>query len=486
MNQQAPGDPVSRAWIVLRSGPFAGTSYALSADITTVGRDIANHVVIRGPDAATVSLRHLEITRQPAGFRLRDLGSTNGTLVDGERVTERELTGPATIRLGPQGPELGFVLEEPPSPHATLDQTISIARETVPATPSEPGPAAASDPDAVLAAAVARAREARSTGLGGGTMTIMREAMDHALRVTSRRLRTTIIALLTVLVAISGFGAWKITALKREKGAIDRHIQEIETRLETIAENPAQADLLIAELTRYQEEAQRLQQSLFYRVGVREEEGFLRREIRMLLAEFGSEVYSVPPDFQERVAHYIQLYQGRDRPLVARALNQAAPKLKVMRAVLEKEQLPPDLAYIPLVESALAHDQTSPAGAAGLWQFTAATARAYGLRVDEEVDERLDLGKSTQAACRYLRELILDFGSGSSVMLALAAYNVGPSRVKQAVRTVKDPIKQRNFWYLYRRRALPAETREYVPKVMAAMIVFRNPERFGFDESQAR
>jgi len=129
----------------------------------------------------------------------------------------------------------------------------------------------------------------------------------------------------------------------------------------------------------------------------------------------------------------------------------------------------------------MARDQSSPAGAAGPWQLTPATARAYGLRVDKEVDERMDLRKSTRAGCRYLRDLILDFGAGSSVMLALAAYNLGPSKVKQAViRTVRDPIKQRNFWYLYRVKALPAETREYVPKVVAAVIIGRNPGRFGF------
>ena len=125
--------------------------------------------------------------------------------------------------------------------------------------------------------------------------------------------------------------------------------------------------------------------------------------------------------------------------------------------------------------------QSSPVGAAGLWQFTAATARAYGLRVSGDVDERLNVEKETRAGCRYLRDLILDFGSGSSVMLALAAYNLGPGKVKQAVvKTVKDPIKQRNFWYLYRLRALPAETREFVPKVFAAIIIGRNPRQFGF------
>jgi membrane-bound lytic murein transglycosylase D len=125
-------------------------------------------------------------------------------------------------------------------------------------------------------------------------------------------------------------------------------------------------------------------------------------------------------------------------------------------------------------------NQVSAVGAVGPWQLTSATARALGLRVDREVDERLDLHKATRAGCRYLRNLILDFGAGSSVMLALAAYNLGPTRVKQAITKVEDPIKQRNFWYLYRARALPPETREYVPKVFAAIIIGRNPDRFGF------
>jgi membrane-bound lytic murein transglycosylase D len=102
------------------------------------------------------------------------------------------------------------------------------------------------------------------------------------------------------------------------------------------------------------------------------------------------------------------------------------------------------------------------------------------LRVDAVVDERTDLRRSTAAAGRYIRELILEFGAGSSVMLALAAYNTGPARVKRAIQRVEDPIRQRDFWYLYRVRALPIETRQYVPKIVAAIIVGRNPERFGF------
>jgi membrane-bound lytic murein transglycosylase D len=223
---------------------------------------------------------------------------------------------------------------------------------------------------------------------------------------------------------------------------------------------------------------------VLYRYAVRQKESFINQEIRTIMTEFGAETYSVPPEFEQRVNQHIEHYQGPDRPLMEHALNEFSGKLTVIRAMLEGDKLPPDLAYIPLVESALVQNQVSAAGAVGPWQLTPATARALGLRVDRGVDERLDLHKATRAGCRYLRNLILDFGAGSSVMLALAAYNLGPTRVKQAITKVEDPIKQRSFWYLYRARALPAETREYVPKVFAAIIIGRNPDRFGFSVSR--
>jgi hypothetical protein len=212
-------------------------------------------------------------------------------------------------------------------------------------------------------------------------------------------------------------------------------------------------DRLLTQLGAYQDEAENLQRSMLYRLGgVHNEDDFVTRQLRDVMAEFGAEVYSIPPDFSGRVNHYIQQDQGPDRPMIARALSHSGDELKTIRGILQEEQLPPDLAYLPLVESALSSDQASAAGAVGPWQFTKITAKAYGLRVDGQVDERKDLVKSTGASCKYLRDLILDFGAGSSVMLALAAYDSGAAKVKQAVaRTVRDPIKQRNFWYLCRR-----------------------------------
>jgi hypothetical protein len=436
-------------------------------------------VVIQGPDVASVSLQHLEIRRDGNSFRIRDLESTNGTCLNGEQITEADLRAPATIRFGSQGPELIFTTEQPKT--AEFDKTLPLPEGILnPLTGHEPT-LPSERYEGLLSKAVARARHARLKGLSGQTLTIMRETIQDALRHTSRRFHLVIVVLTAGLVAVAGFSAWKISALDRDKHFIDQRIHEVETQLLKTTGSLAESDRLVSKLSDYQNQAEQLEQSVFYRFGPHEKGDFLIEEIRALMAEFGAEVYSVPPDFVERVGHYIEQDQGPNHALVAHVLIDSAPQLRVIQRVLREEQLPADLAYIPLVESALAPDESSAAGARGPWQMTPTTARAFGLRVDKQVDERTDLMKSTRASSRFLRELILDFGAGSSVMLALAAYNLGPSKVKQAVmNTVHDPIKQRNFWYLYRVNALPKETREYVPRVVAAMIIGRNPHHFGF------
>jgi len=467
---------------VARSGPLAGTRFLLGEGSTHIGRSPESDIIVRGPNAATVSAQHAEISRDGEGtWRIHDNNSTNGTYLNGQRIAEAELRADAIIQLGTDGPKFCFVTEEVmPSP---LDGTLVIP-EGILMPPMRPAPTPTLDTEGhegLLADAVRRARRARLAGFGGQTTRIMRDVLHRALRRSSRRFRIAIWTLAVALALTSSLGYWKIMRLKGDKAAIDQRIQEVEARLDQPLDSPEQIDRLISQLDAYEGEAQTLQRNLLYRVGGVQKETFVMRAVRSLMAEFGAEVYSIPPEFIDRVNAHIEQYQGPDRPNMVRALNQAKPQIRAMQRILEQEKLPPDFAYVPLVESALSARRNSPAGAAGIWQFTPATARDYGLRVDGIVDERRDLTKSTRAACVFLRRLLLDFGTGSSVMLALAAYNLGPAKVTQAVRkSVKDPFKQRNFWYLYRARALPPETREYVPKVFAAIIIGRYPDRFGF------
>ena len=477
------------AWLVRLSGPLNGTRHLIRGDVLRVGRDPGNDVILDGTEAAIVSARHLEIRREGGSYQLYDLNSTNGTFVDGRRVSETTLRPQALIRLGPNGPQFQFELDALPSLDA--GQTL-VAGEALPGQHHPPvgavsvvasplGPTFDKEQEALLKEAVKKARQARHAGIGGQTAMIMREMLHKAIDRSSKKFKVTIGVLSVALISVTAYATWTIQSLKKQKTNIDVKINHIEAELETAGNDPKRVDSLIEELNKYQTQAREMQRHLLYRLGVRsQEQDFVESEIKALMAEFGAEEYSIPPEFAEQVREFIRRYQGPDRKNMERALGRSRKDLEAMRKQLQNDNLPPDLAYMVLVESAFIKESSSSAGAAGLWQFTPLTAQAYGLRVDGEIDERLDSRKSTQAAGRYIRELILDFGSGSSVMLALAAYNLGPGKVKRAVRKVQDPIKQRSFWYLYRVRALPAETRSYVPKIIAAIIIGRNPEQFGF------
>ncbi len=475
MSEGTAAAPIRNVSLLCRAGARAGARFPLGPELTRIGRAPDNDAVIDGPDAGTVSLYHCEVLRTAEGFRIHDCNSTNGTWLDGERITDAALGPEAVLRLGQQGPEFSLVAgDSAPEP---LNRTIEVHTIEFP----DAAPASASDThEEMLSAAVDQARRMRARGLAGQTMTIMRDVLEEALRQTRRRHRIVAWALLAALVSVSGAGAWRILAMVHDKRAIDAQLRDLEAELQK-AHLASERDQLLSRLNGYQEQAELIQRSLLYRIGPHAEGDFVTSELRAVMQEFGAEIYSLPPDFVDRVHHYIDQDCGPERPKVASALADEASRLQTIRGILEQARMPADLAYIPIVESALVDDAESGAGAVGPWQMTAPTARAYGLRVDGKTDERKDLVKSTGASCRYLKDLILDFGAGSSVMLALAAYNSGAAKVKQAVsRTVLDPIQQRNFWYLYRTQALPAETREYVPKVFAAILIGRNPRHFGF------
>src|SRR5206468_9982002 len=154
-------------------------------------------------------------------------------------------------------------------------------------------------------------------------------------------------------------------------------------------------------------------------------------------------------------------------------------EFKAVQQQVAAANLPSELAFVTLVESHF-QSRISSANNVGLWQFTPDTARRNGLKVNVDVDERTDPRKSTAAACRYLSLLKRHLGPDTSLMLALAAYNMGPGRLKERMKQVEDPSDRHAFWYLYRVRVLPAVTRTHIARLMAAILIGRQPERFGF------
>jgi membrane-bound lytic murein transglycosylase D len=238
-----------------------------------------------------------------------------------------------------------------------------------------------------------------------------------------------IATLLFVVVALAGFTGWKVYEVRLAKRAIDARILEVEALLQKAGQSPDEADELLDRLNRYQGEAKTVTSSFLYRVSGGEKVDPVEDELKSLMAEFGAETYRFPPEFLEQVDRFVTQYQGPNRPHIVSALGSSRKDLETMRAIFKEHQLPPDLAYIAIVESAVTGVSNRTSGAAGPWQFMPPTARAFGLVVNDKVDERLDVRKSTLAACKLMRELILDFGAEGSVMLAVAAYNGGSGRV---------------------------------------------------------
>jgi membrane-bound lytic murein transglycosylase D len=186
--------------------------------------------------------------------------------------------------------------------------------------------------------------------------------------------------------------------------------------------------------------------------------------------------HDIPIPLNLRVLAFIELFQGRLHDFIEEGLQRGARYLPMIQSVFRAEGLPLDLAYIPLVESAFKPNALSRAKAKGVWQFMRGTGAENGLRQDWYIDERSDPEKATTAAAKYLNTLAKMFDGDWH--LALASYNGGPGRVQRALKrgNLKD------FWALAARPSLlPRETRDYVPMILAAIVIAKNPLQYGFN-----
>ena len=190
------------------------------------------------------------------------------------------------------------------------------------------------------------------------------------------------------------------------------------------------------------------------------------------------QIYNVPivmdPSVQAHIRYFNTSIRGRFEQWLLR-LSRYRP---LVETIFTEFQLPSDLVYLSLVESGFNPYAYSRAKATGPWQFMKGTAKVYGLRVDSYVDERRDPIKSTVAAARYLRDLYDLFGTWP---LAMAAYNAGEGKVMRAL----NKARAESFSEISKTRLIRRETKEYVPRFMAATIIARNPDRYGFTQESA-
>jgi len=188
----------------------------------------------------------------------------------------------------------------------------------------------------------------------------------------------------------------------------------------------------------------------------------------------GSATYDLPVEPNQWVSMELSFLVNQRHDVVGRWLERGDRYSAFVQETFAAAGIPRDLHHLAMVESGYQPTARSRAGAVGMWQFMTGTGRGMGLRIDDQVDERMDPVRSTRAAARHLRQLWQDFGHDWA--LAAAAYNAGGGRISRGLRSYSST----SFWDLAERGNLAEETRRYVPRLYAVTIIAKDPARFGY------
>ena len=461
---------------------------------------------------AKVSSHHAELIYEDGSWFVIDTGSTNGTIIEGKRVQKARLRQGEEVQIGRGGPlvRIDFDAREGlggsmKTEAVSLDTLIKRGRidDTAAINLMSSDLRDHADTSTAKLAEVAARKVAHERAKAGGlpsgkTMQIMAstfKAVQQSTRTTTRKRWVKVVLGVSACagVVVAGLSVVivrqraQIEQLVKQKQHIDREIDSLQTEMnsETDPERLAALEDKLNGLTgTARQTLETLGKSDKKRAADLAEGGDeLDRQIRDILRKFDATTYAVPPVFKERLQFHIdELVKSSNLKFVYRRKERYWPSILREFTALG---LPEEMAYIAWAETQFDPKAKSPAGAAGMWQMTPSTARNFNLRVDARVDERFDPEKETRAAARYLANLLAEYGS-DSFMLAMASYNRGESGVRRVLHQIaQEPggfrKEKRDFWHLYRMKKLPEETREYVPKVLAAAIVCRDAKKLGLE-----
>ncbi|MGB5835274.1 MAG: transglycosylase SLT domain-containing protein [Thiohalocapsa sp.] len=445
-------------------------------------RSIASAVLIgRGQDCgirishSLVSRHHVALYPEGGRWWIRDLQSSNGTLVGGQTVDRLPVTGATTIRLGIDGPVLQLIPPTPPRAEKRSGSLKDVSRHYF-------------EQDASEAA-------------GEHTMMI-RKAFGDVKRRQRRVYSVLLVSLALVLTVVGGIALFQYTQLERtrqlaqetfyEMKELELHIADLEAGIERDASAAVKAQiaeskrLLAGMRERYDTFVQEVQASRIVPLGTEDE------IILQIARVFGETELDLPDDFVAEVKKYIRKWQAT--PRLERAIrrmheNGYAPTIY---RELTAQDLPPQFMYVALQESSFRHDAVGPptryGHAKGMWQFIPDTAKRYGLtpgplqnfgRYDPE-DDRHNVAKATNAAARYLK-YIYRTDAQASGLLVMASYNWGEGNIIKRLRKMPKNPRERNFWKLLRDHRIPDETYNYVFYIFSAAVICENPRLFGFD-----
>jgi membrane-bound lytic murein transglycosylase D len=440
-----------------------------------VGRDAACAIRI---DDEGVSRTHAEIFRVGNHWFARDLGSSNGTFLDGERIAESLLPSRCTLSLGVDGPRLELGYE---APQGTESASPSGPRSL------EEVAAHYFDPDS-------------KTPAGDRTMWV-RRAYGTVQRRQKRRYGTAIATALGLLLVAVGIGLYQHQQLQRTRDLAEQifyNMKTIELQLAQL-ETQVQASPDPAHHGDADQARARLAEMSSQYDGLLEELGILNQQtlpedrlIFRMARRFGECEIAMPEDFVAETKRYIDIWRSDER--LAKALRRAQEQNlpPVIARSLAQHHMPPQFFYVALQESDFLPKAIGPQTrfgiAKGIWQIMPETAIQYGLRPGplldarefDPADERFDPAAATDAAARYLADLYRGEAQASG-LLVLASYNWGTTRVRKRIQAMKENPRDRNFWRLLAQTDMPAETRDYVFKIFSAAVIGEDPKLFGFE-----
>jgi soluble lytic murein transglycosylase-like protein/pSer/pThr/pTyr-binding forkhead associated (FHA) protein len=511
--------------IIHLSGSLQGRTSTSAKPTLRVGRGADCDVRFDKERDPKVSNHHAEFLLEDGCWFVVDTASTNGTLVEGRRIAKHRLRQGEEVQLGAGGPLVkvefdardgmgGAMKTEAASltaikrsecarrgssPPPRIDATSEMNR--ISSDLKHSADTATAKLAEIAAKRVAQER-AKAGGLSSGkTMMIMAGTLKEVQRFTrtktAKRWVRVVVAVAAVAAVVVAVMAIVIAQQKRQIEQLVKQKERLDRDIETVQEqmneesDPERLAALEERLNTLTGNAKStlvaLGKSDKGKAAALAESGDeIDRQIREILRKFDADTYAVPPIFKERLKFHVdELVKAPNLKFVYRRKQRYWPMITREFNALG---LPEEMAYVAWAETQFDPKAKSSAGAAGMWQMTPATAQNYGLRVDARIDERYDPDRETRAAARHLANLLAEYGS-DSFMLAMASYNRGEAGVRRVLHQIaQEPggfrKEKRDFWHLYRMKKLPEETREYVPKVLAAAIVSRHAKKLGLDEPE--
>ena len=476
-------------------GSLQGTTSSSDKRWLRVGTGHDCEVRYDGAEEPRVAPYHAAVVLKEGAYHLIDLDAPGGVRVNGKKVAKIELRTGDKIRFGATGgPEAQVDI--------VIDATYDAAQDAAEIQKVLQAGTRASTTGTGQIFALTAQRIAEERAKAGGVRS--RKTMDHiatavqevseVVKKQTKKRWVKVVGIVTaaamVVIAVMGtviyFQHRQIARLLDAKGHFDEQIRQIQQQMQA-EQDSSKLALLEQRYLDATSNAERTLADLARADQAKAKEAAnagdeLDKEIRNILAQFDATTYAVPPIFKERLQY--QINQMLKDPVTLRQVYQRKVQYwPTIQRDLRALELPEVMGYVAWTESRFDPRAHSHAGAVGMWQMMAVSARELGLRVDDKVDERTDVDKQTRAAARHLANLLAEFGE-DAFMLAMASYNRGENAVRGVLHKVAltpggFKKQNRDFWHLYRMKLLPTETMEYVPKILAAAVICNNPERYG-------